>query len=117
MNNIANQKIKKWQEDIEKITGDVEDLLYSKSQAEELERIIRANLFVQQNIGSFWEHYKLNLTYFLISKIWHQIDEDNHSLSLINLLKDLLSNHIFITKDWWVAQCEWLLSETFEEKF
>ncbi|MFA5770769.1 MAG: hypothetical protein WC894_04730 [Patescibacteria group bacterium] len=96
---------------------DVEDLLYSKSQAEELERIIRANLFVQQNIGSFWEHYKLNLTYFLISKIWHQIDEDNRSLSLINLLKDLLSNHIFITKDWWVAQCEWLSLKTFENEF
>ena len=112
-----NQKIKRWQEDIEKITGDVEDLLYSKSQAEELERIIRANLFVQQNIGSFWEHYKLNLTYFLISKIWHQIDEDNKSLSLINLLKDLLNNHTFITKQWWIGQSEWLSSETFEKEF
>ena len=82
-----------------------------------MEKIIRANLFVQQNIGSFWEHYKLNPTYFLISKIWHQIDENNDSLSLINLLKDLLRNHIFITKDWWVAQNEWLSSKTFEDEF
>ena len=114
----VNQKIKKWQEDIEKITGDVEDLLYSKLQAEELEKIIRANPFVQQNVGSFWEHYKLNYTYFIVSKIWHQIDEDTRSLSLINLLKDLLTNHSLITKSWWVSQGpNALSSSTFEEEF
>lgn len=114
----TNQKIRKWQADIEKITGDVEDLLYSKSQTEELERIIRANLFVQQNIGSFWEHYKLNYTYFIVSKIWHQIDEDTRSLSLINLLKDLLANNVVITKSWWVSQGPNALSfSTFEEEF
>lgn len=48
-----NQKIKRWQEDIEKITGDVEDLLYSKSQAEELEGIIRANAFVRKILVLF----------------------------------------------------------------
>ncbi len=114
----TNQKIKRWQEDIEKITGDVEDLLYSKSQAEELEKIIRANPFVQQNIGSFWEHYKLNYTYFIVSKIWHQIDECPRSLSLINLLRDLLDNHSVITKSWWVSQGpNALSSSTFEEEF
>ena len=113
----TNQKIQKWQKEIEQISDDVEDLLYSKKQAEDLEKIIRENTFVQQNIGTFWEHYKLNLTYFLISKIWHQIDENNQSLSLVNLLKDLLSNHAFITKEWWIGQSEWLSSQTFEEEF
>ncbi|OGG18938.1 hypothetical protein A3D78_05785 [Candidatus Gottesmanbacteria bacterium RIFCSPHIGHO2_02_FULL_39_14] len=111
-------KVKKWQKEIEVITGDVEDLLYSKYQAEELEKIIRANPFVQQNISSFWEHYKLNYTYFIVSKIWHQIDEDTRSLSLINLLKDLLTNHRVITKSWWVSQgSNALSSSTFEEEF
>lgn len=114
----TNQNIKRWQEEIEQITNDVEDLLYSKYQAEELEKIIKLNIFVQQNVGSFWEHYKLNYTYFVISKIWHQIDEDSRSLSLINLLKDLLSNHNLITKSWWVSQGPTALSpEEFEEKF
>ena len=48
-----NMKIKKWQNEIEEISKDVEDLLYSKSQAEELEKIIKSNPFVQQNVGSF----------------------------------------------------------------
>ena len=111
-------KVKKWQKEIEVITGDVEDLLYSKYQAEELEKIIRANPFVQQNISSFWEHYKLNYTYFIVSKIWHQIDEDTRSLSLINLLEDLLANNSVITKSWWVSQGpNALSSSTFEEEF
>ena len=113
----TNLKVQKWQNEIEEISSDVEDLLYSKRQAEELEKIIRDNVFVQQNIGTFWEHYKLNLTYFLVSKIWHQIDENNSSLSLINLLKDLHSNHSFITKEWWLGNSEWLSSETFEKEF
>ncbi len=112
-----NMKIKKWQNEIEEISKDVEDLLYSKSQAEELEKIIKSNPFVQQNVGSFWEHYKLNLVYFLISKIWHQIDEDKKSLSLINLLKNLLNNHELITKNWWIGKSKWLSTETFEEEF
>lgn len=112
-----NIKIKKWQYEIEEISKDVEDLLYSKYQAEELEKIIKLNSFIQQNIGSFWEHYKLNLTYFIISKIWHQIDEDKKSLSLINLLKDLLNNHESITKVWWAGKSKWLSTNTFEEEF
>ncbi|MBI2268419.1 MAG: hypothetical protein HYU80_03185 [Candidatus Blackburnbacteria bacterium] len=111
-------KIQKWQKEIEEITGDVEDLLYSKYHADELEKIIKENDFVKQHIGSFWEHYKLNYTFFIISKIWHQIDTDSDSLSLINLLKDLLSNHKLITKNWWVSQGPNVLSsEEFEEKF
>src|SRR3989304_7237024 len=93
-----------WQREIGEITNDVEDLLYGKYQIEELERIIKGNSFVLENIGSFWGHYKLNYTYFVISKIWHQIDEDRRSLSLINLLKDLLKHHDLITKKWWVAR-------------
>lgn len=111
-------KISKWQKEIEEITGEVEDLLYSKYHAEELEKIIKGNDFVKQHIGSFWEHYKLNYTFFIISKIWHQIDKDSDSLSLINLLKDLLDNHRLITKNWWVSQGpNALSSEEFEEKF
>lgn len=110
-------KIEDWQKQIETITGDVEDLLYSKYQAYELERIIRNNSFVIQHIGSFWEHYKLNYVYFVISKIWHQIDEDPRSLSLINLLKDLLSNHRVVTKNWWTSQGDMLSNVTFENKF
>lgn len=113
----SNQKIKTWQKEIEEITSDVEDLLYSKYQAEELEKIIRTNPFVQQNIGTFWEHYKLNYTYFIVSKIWHQVDENPRSLSLINLLKDLSDNHTLVTKSWWVSQGKMLSSVTFEEKF
>jgi len=110
-------KIQQWQSQINEISIDVEDLLYSNYQAEELEKIIKANTFVKGNIGSFWEHYKLNLTYFLVSKIWHQIDENINSLSLINLLKDLLCNHVFMTSDWWVDQCSHISTQTFEESF
>jgi len=110
--------IKMWQAEIEEITSDVEDLLYSKYQAEELERIIKANNFVMLSVGSFWEHFKLNYTYFVISKIWHQVDEDNRSLSLINLLKDLLEHHDSITKSWWVSRNPTALSpREFEENF
>ncbi len=115
---IVNPKITQWQEEIEKITEEVEDLLSSKQDAEEFEAIIKANSFVQQHIGSFWEHYKLNYVYFIVSKIWHQIDEDSRSLSLINLLNDLLNNHKMITKQWWVSTApDALSSMTFEMKF
>jgi len=110
-------KIQQWQTEINEILKDVEDLLYSNYQAEELEKIIKSNIFVQRNIGTFWEHYKLNLTYFLVSKIWHQIDEDSDSLSLINLLNDLKYNYSLVTKGWWLAQSNLLTAETFEEKF
>jgi len=110
-------KINKWQKEIEEITSEVEDLLYSKYHAEELEKIIKANNFVKQHIGSFWNHYKLNYTFFIISKIWHQIDKNSDSLSLINLLKDLLNNHKLITKKWWVSQGDFLSTEEFEDKF
>ena len=53
----------------------------------------------------------------LFQKIWHQIDEDKKSLSLINLLKNLLNNHELITKNWWIGKSKWLSTETFEEEF
>ncbi|MEX0598250.1 MAG: hypothetical protein WD512_17315 [Candidatus Paceibacterota bacterium] len=113
------QKINKWQKDIEEISKDVEDLLYSKYQAEKLEQIVRNNDFVKRNIGTFWTHYKLNLTYFLVIKIWHQIDEHPRSLSLIILLKNLLRNCKIFTKDWWTSQSKegWLSQDEFKENF
>lgn len=111
-------KIGQWQKDIEEITHGVEDLLYSKYKIEELKKIIKANPFVMQKVGTFWEHYKLNYVFFAVSKIWHQIDEDKRSYSLINLLKDLLCHHTLITKKWWVSKNPLALSSTeFEEKF
>ena len=44
-----NKKIKRWQEDIEKITGDVEDLLYSKSTPANLIKNIHNNYEDEKN--------------------------------------------------------------------
>lgn len=118
-NNVENylEQIKNWQEEIEIITSDFEDLMYSKYQIEELEKIIRANENVKKSVGSFWEHYKLNYTYFAISKIFHQIDEHSDSSSLINLLRSLLGNYKTITVKWWIGDGMALSSETFCEEF
>lgn len=109
--------IKEWQREIEAITADFEDLMYSKYQIEELEKIIRTNKSVQQSIGSFWEHYKLNYTYFAISKIFHQIDEHGDSSSLINLLNKILCNYKTINEIWWIGDGMALSTETFREEF
>ncbi|OQA83418.1 MAG: hypothetical protein BWY29_00275 [Microgenomates group bacterium ADurb.Bin238] len=115
MNNL--DQIKNWQKEIEAITSDFEDLMYSKYQIEELEKIIRANESVKNTVSSFWEHYKLNYTYFAISKIFHQIDEHPDSSSLINLLKDLLRNYKVITEGWWIGDGMALYTQTFREEF
>lgn len=116
-NRTDTEQIKDWQKEIETITSDFNDLMYSKHQIEELEKIIRANESVKKSIGSFWEHYKLNYIYFAISKIFHQIDEHGDSSSLINLLNKLLCNYKAITETWWIGDGMALSTETFREEF
>lgn len=118
MTNRKNTKqIINWQKQIEAVTSDFEDLMYSKYQIEELEKIIRSNKRVMKTVGTFWNHYKLNYTYFAVSKIFHQIDEHQDSSSLINLLNDLLRNYKEITEKWWLGDGTALSTETFREKF
>ena len=114
---INTSQIDNWQKEIETITADFEDLMYSKYQIEELEKIIRVNENVKRTIGSFWEHYKLNYTYFAVSKIFHQIDEDGDSSSLINLLNKLLCNYKAVTETWWIGDGMALSTDTFREQF
>jgi len=114
---MDTKQIENWQNEIEIITSDFEDLMYSKCQIEELEKIIRANEKVKKTVSSFWEHYKLNYTYFAISKIFHQIDEHGDSSSLINLLNKLLCNYKTINEIWWVGDGMALSTETFREEF
>ena len=101
METKTQKLIERWQYEIAVIQKDIEDLLYSRRQIADFEALIQQSDFAKNNIGLFWEHYKMNYLFFAVSKVFHQIDQDPRSISLINLLKSLVCNTKAINGNQW----------------
>lgn len=114
---MNHQKIVKWDRQISKIQYEIRELLQGRKIFLETLRIIESNNEVKKNIFTWLDYYKVNSTYFTLSKIYHQIDEDPNADNLFNLLNDLHENCSMVTARWWVEDGKSLSINTFKEKF
>lgn len=114
---MNHQKIVKWERQISKIQYEIRELLQGRKIFLETLRIIESNNEVKKNIFTWLDYYKVNYTYFTLSKIYHQIDEDPSADNLFNLLNDLHENCSMVTASWWVGDGKSLSINTFKEKF
>ncbi len=107
-----------WKKQIASIQNEVQELLRGRKIFLDTYGIIEKNVAVQKNISTWWDYYKISYTYFVISKIFHQIDKDNRADNLINLLENLYENCEIITSSWYVNHDTSSLSTVeFEKKF
>ena len=109
--------MKNWKKQITQIQDEVKELLRGKKIFFDTVKIINENKAVQKDISAWWNYYKLNYTYFVVSKIWHQIDKKHSKGNLINLLQDLYENCSMISAEWWVGDGNDLSKDEFREDF
>ena len=113
-----NEKIELWRKQIKNIQNEVQELLQGKKIFLDTYKIIEKNKEVQKNVFTWWNHYKVSYTYFVTSKIYHQIDKDDRADNLISLLENLYENCNIITSSWWVNHdTKTFSTDEFEKKF
>lgn len=114
---MNEQKLTKWKKQLTQIQDDVRELLRGRKIFLDTFELIKRNKEAQKDIFSWWDYYKLNYTYFVLSKIYHQIDENPKADNLHNLLKDLYENCSMVSAEWWIGDGKSLSIDTFKEKF
>ena len=87
---------------IDDITINVTDIVENIYFYKELAKIIENNSAI--NVPNhFYDFIKLNFLSHSVVSIWRQIDKNGNSLSLINLLNEILKHPETITKEWFVS--------------
>jgi hypothetical protein len=114
---MNDEMLKNWKKQITQIQDEVKELLRGKKIFIDTVKIIDKNKAIQKDLFTWWNYYKLNYTYFVVSKIWHQIDRDHRAGNLINLLHDLYENCSMISAEWWIGDGNDLSTDEFKKNF
>jgi hypothetical protein len=112
--------IESLKKDIEKITGDVSDLMWDRKMYGEFCEIIKNNTAIDKE-NAFYDFVKSGYISHLVLGIGRQTDEGKKTLSLRHLLERINSNPEKVTKKWFAAQYKTLGEgwgeADFEKKF
>ena len=100
-----DKKIKRWRKELEEITKDITvSLIENKHIFDEFQGIIRKNEKIGFN-NSFYNLWIYNYVSSVVLSICRLTDRDEKSLSLYNLLEDVLLNSDIITREWFMSEC------------
>lgn len=100
----SNKKIiKKWKGLLDEIINDLTNLIENRHVFNEIVSICKENEELKED-NIFWQFLRINYVSSAVLNICRQIDTNPDSLSLINLLNEILQNPKAITKRWFASQ-------------
>jgi len=100
----SNKKIiKKWKKLLDEIINDLTNLVENRYIFNEIVTICKGNENLKED-NIFWQFLRINYVSSAVLNICRQVDTDPDSLSLINLLNEILQNPKAITKKWFASQ-------------
>ncbi|MFA6474765.1 MAG: hypothetical protein WCV88_01025 [Patescibacteria group bacterium] len=103
MSDIDTNLIATLKKDIKEITDDISDLMWDRKMYTEFVDIVTNNSKINTT-NAFYDFIKTGYVSHIILGICRQIDKDERSLSLFNLLNKIFNNSEKITKKWYADQ-------------
>ena len=100
----SNKKIiKKWKKLLDEIINDLTNLVENRYIFNKIVAICKGNEDLKED-NVFWQFLRINYISSAVLNICRQVDTHPDSLSLINLLNEILQNPKAITKRWFASQ-------------
>lgn len=106
LNKNQNELIKQLKDDFESIESEVIRMMGNKGVFQEIIEISKMNSQINKG-NSFWDLLKESYVALMVSAVCRQIDTDERSTSLVNLLRTILFNPTVIqslNKEWYSEQ-------------
>lgn len=95
--------IRKWKKLLDEVINDLTNLMEGRYVFNEIVSICKENENLKED-NIFWQFLRINYVSSAVLNICRQVDTNHDSLSLINLLNEILQNSNTITKRWFASQ-------------